>query len=137
MAVIFHARRILASTLTVGTLATGIAVLSAPAAYAASKVSYCFVWENGKPYAAQPVALMQLLDGKKTKLRTDVSGADGCGAFRDTPTAGELWVRARAVTDEPPSYRYWWAGRTPETAERGKGHADLGTGKVRVVRAIG
>lgn len=127
----------LASTLTVGALCAGVAVVSAPAAHAASKVSYCFVWENGKPYAGEPVILMQRLDGEKTKVRKDFSGADGCGVFRDTPTKGELWVRARAVTDEPPSYRYWWAGRTPETAERGRGHADLGTGKVRVVRAIG
>lgn len=132
----------------------GAAVAAAPSAHAASTVTFCFRWTEdrqpvptagppGGAYAKLPVVLMQTRDGKAVQLRKARTGADGCGAFAATPTDRPVWVRAAYVqdtesTDGGPrsSARYRWGGRTPQTAGASTGAADLGTGTVKLLRAI-
>lgn len=128
-------RRLLSGGLVAGLLATGAVAVSAPAAEAAFAVSYCFVWSDKTPYAKEPVFLMQVVDGRRSTLRKGRTDARGCGSFAGTPTDRRLFVRAETVIEKPAS-TFWWAGRTPETSDRGRGRADLGTGTVRVVKAI-
>jgi hypothetical protein len=126
-----HSRRALAG-LAAGGLVVGLGagVVSAPAASAASGVSYCFKWADkqfadrpgsGKAYAELPVYLMARdRSGKVVKLRKMRTDAKGCGRFSDTPTARKLWVKAAYVQDS--------------STEQGGMH--LGTGTVKVTRAI-
>lgn len=86
---------------------------------------------------------METRAGKAVQLGKMRTGADGCGTFRNTPADRRLWVRAAYVQDKEntdggmtSSARYWWGGRTPQTADPGNKASDLGTGTVKLLRAI-
>jgi hypothetical protein len=125
----------LAAALTAGTLTTGLLLTTAPAASAASKVNFCFEFADGRDYANKPVLLRRMIDGKPVTVRRTLTDSDGCGSFVTPRTDRRYWVKARYVKALPNAVT-WYAGRTPETADRGTGTVDLGTGTVKVVRAI-
>lgn len=127
-------RRTFAATLTVAALAGGLLVTTAPVASAASKVTFCFDWANGQDYAHKPVFLTREIDGKAVRVRRTVTDGKGCGSFT-TPTDRVFWVKAKYVKSSARAV-FWYGGRTPEKSLRGDGIVHLGTGKVRVVRAI-
>lgn len=128
-------RKVIAAAIASCALAAGSVLALAPAASAASKVSFCFEFANGKTYAHKPAYLMRKIAGHNTRVRRTLTDGDGCGVFLGTRTDRTFWVKAAYVKSSPNSV-YWYAGRTPEKAGPGKGAADLGTGTVRLVRAI-
>ena len=61
------------------------------------RVLLCFGWaedkhdgtnRGGKAYAREPVRLIQVVNGKRIRLRTARTDSAGCGVFRNTPRAG-------------------------------------------------
>lgn len=133
-------RRRIAAALTAGALAAGTLAATAPAASAASTVTFCFDFADGRAYTHKPVFLMRKLDGEATRVRRTLTDADGCGMFAGTRTDRTFWVKARYVKASPPGESpasvFWFAGRSPSVAGPGQGTVDLGTGTVKVVRAI-
>ena len=135
------------ATAATAALVGGLAVVAAPFASAASGVSFCFLWaENGtdgvdranKPYAGEPVRLIQVVDGRKKILRAGRTGSNGCGVFQNTPHQGRLFVRAVTSVAHGAtggSAVDFYAGRTRTTGP-GDHRADLGTGKVKLRGSI-
>ena len=151
-----HRTRVLASVLAAA-LTTAVAVVAAPSAHAASRVSYCFVWAQdttdgaarlpksdrhkaGTAYAHEPVRLIQVVNDRKRVVRTGRTDSKGCGVFSGTPTRGRLFVRAVTTfsSGEPGGGTFvdFWSGRTYSVGP-GDGQHHLGTGLVKLRGSIG
>lgn len=122
------ARHRIVATASAVLLTVGLAVVAAPPASAASRVSFCFTWEgngldgverSGTPYANEPVHLVRVAKGKKKKtLRSTRTDRTGCGEFR-TPRGARVFVRAATEvhhTRTGGSAVDFWSGRTRSVA---------------------
>lgn len=123
-------RRTVTATLVAATVAGG-AVVTAPAADAATGVSSCFRWNsnNGTAYAGQPVYLMQYNGSQWVAIRKGKTGANGCSTFGNTPANAYLTVQAYVVLNSG-SYHTAWSGFASHYTGPGSGTASVGRGTV-------
>lgn len=125
-------RRFITSAIGAAALATGVTVAAAPAAQAATAVSFCFQWNTGKAYSSQPVQLQYWNGTKWVPYRDGKTNASGCGTFSNTASNVHLQVQAHTVLNSGTT-RTVWSGFTPSFANPGAGTAHVGTGVVRPV----
>lgn len=127
--------RFAAALLSTSVIATGAMVATAPAAQAASKVTFCFDWPSGKPFSHHNAYLVKKVGDGGVRVARTMTDGNGCGSFSGLRTDRTYWVKASLVKRTANSV-LWFAGRTPKVAKPGAGTVWLGTGKVRLVRGI-
>jgi hypothetical protein len=120
--------KIAAACAAAGMATFGSIALAAPA-QAASYIDFCFVYENGKPWAGKPTSVHALTNGGWVEIGAIVANDKGCAAYKvwgepvDLPIHGYAYQAIPGPFGKP---AYYYEGIT-NNAPVGAGGANLGT----------
>jgi hypothetical protein len=102
--------------------------LAAPA-HAATYVDFCFVFEDGSPWAGRPTAVHAAANGGWIQVGAIISDERGCAAYKVSgyPTTVPIHGYAYQAAPDPfGGVAYYWEGIT-NNAPAGDGEVQLGT----------